>query len=236
MHFEKALEATRNDYISHIENNPFFEKLRSGSFTRLQYIAYIRETYHLIHHTVPYLELAAEKISGKDNWLHSFFSEFAHQEKGHDLLCVNDIRALGEDPTEVLSGHPSQGGWAMITQNYYLATVGNPVALIGDAVATEGLGETWAKAVADLLETKCGIPRNATTFLRVHGLDDIAHADEAREALERYGHNDTYYDDIVHAWKMTLQYYGQLFTDSLALGDLWATNRQDHSAKHELVS
>jgi hypothetical protein len=56
MYFEKALEATRNDYISHIENNPFFEKLCSGSFTRLQYLAYIRETYHLIHHTVPYLE------------------------------------------------------------------------------------------------------------------------------------------------------------------------------------
>jgi pyrroloquinoline quinone (PQQ) biosynthesis protein C len=221
MYFEKALEATKNDYTSHIENNPFFEKLRSGTFTRSQYLAYMRETYHLIHHTVPYLQLAAEQVSGEDSWLQNFFSKFAHEEKGHDLLCINDIRALGEDPAKILSGHPLRGGWAMITQNYYHATLGNPIGLIGDAVATEGLGATWAKTVADLLETKCGIPRNATTFLRVHSHDDIAHVDGAKEALERYSQDATHYADIVHTWRMTLQYYGQLFADSLALGDLW---------------
>ena len=236
MFFEKALEAIALDRKNQIENNPFFDILYSGNLTRWQYIAYLKETYHLVRHTPQMLTLAAEKVGHSDPWLRDFFKEFAHEEKGHDLLCVNDIRGLGEEPEKILSEKPLGGSWAMTTQNYYHGTLGNPISIIGYAIATEGLGSEFAKSVAELLETKYGFGRDATSFLRLHGYEDIEHVELARTAWERYSPNPSHYSDMLHTWRMTLQYYGQLFKDALALGNLWESQNRfqsEHNVQDE---
>src|SRR5262249_39613085 len=172
MHFERAVEALKDDQKHFIEEHPIFTKLRNGEFTRDQYLAYLRETYHLVKHTPSYLRIAAGNLDQDQTDLRDFYLKFAMDEAGHEKLCVHDIKALGEDPEKVLSDKPSAGCWAMITQNYYLANFGNPVALIGDSVATEGLGAGMASPSAKLLEEKYGYPRAATTFLHIHGAED----------------------------------------------------------------
>jgi pyrroloquinoline quinone (PQQ) biosynthesis protein C len=110
----------------------------------------------------------------------------------------------------------------MVTQCYFWATEGNPVALLGDAFATEEIGAASGLEVATVLETNYGIPRHATNFLRVHGSEDKRHLEAAANAISRYAGNREDYADIVYATRMTYRYYGELFTDVLELGDRWS--------------
>lgn len=205
-----------------IDSNPIFSRLAGGEITRFHYLAYLRETYHLVIHTPKYLRIAADRVAESDPRLAAYFRNFAREETGHELLCVRDIKALGEDPERILSGDPNPGAWGMITQCYFWASQGNPVALLGEAFATEELGATNGADVAKLLVADYGIPRGATNFLRVHGSVDVEHVKAAACAVGRYAGSRAQMADIVQAVKMTYRYYSHLFTDVLELGDRWA--------------
>jgi Iron-containing redox enzyme len=109
----------------------------------------------------------------------------------------------------------------MVTQCYFWASQGNPIALLGDAFATEELGFARGIEVAKVLETNYGIPSQATNFLRVHGSEDQRHLEAAARAIDWYSGDRHQYVDIDYATRMTYRYYGQLFTDVLIIGDEW---------------
>jgi pyrroloquinoline quinone (PQQ) biosynthesis protein C len=207
---------------SYIDGNPIFARLAAGDITRSHYLAYLRETYHLVKHTPNYLMIAANRVAENDERLSAYFRKFCLEETGHELLCIRDIDALGENADMILSGDPNPGAWGIVTQCYFWATQGNPIALLGDAFATEELGVARGVEVARLLETNYSIPRRATNFLRVHGSEDKKHLEAAARAIEWYAEDRDHYADIDYATKMTYRYYGQLFTDVLELGDGWS--------------
>ena len=166
------LKAHRRSYI---DCNPIFARLAGGDLTRFHYLAYLRETYHLVKHTPKYLTIAANRVAESDQRLSDYFRKFSLEETGHELLCIRDIAALGENVDIIISGESNPGVWGIVTQCYFWATQGNPVALLGDAFATEELGVARGIEVARLLETNYRIPRQATNFLRVHGSEDKEH-------------------------------------------------------------
>jgi pyrroloquinoline quinone (PQQ) biosynthesis protein C len=213
------LKAHRGHYI---DCHPIFARLAGGDLSQLHYLAYLRETYHLVRHTPKYLTIAADRVAENDKRLSAYFRKFCREETGHELLCIRDIEALGESAADILSGNPSPGAWGIITQCYFWATQGNPVALLGDALATEEIGQACGLTAATVLETNYSIPRRATNFLRVHGSEDEEHLEAAAQAIEWYAENRDHYADIEYATRMTYRYYGQLFTDVLKLGDLWS--------------
>jgi pyrroloquinoline quinone (PQQ) biosynthesis protein C len=206
----------------YIDCNPLFERLACGDITRFYYLAYLRETYHLVRHTAKYLTIAAHRVKESDERLSAYFREFCLEETGHELLCIRDIAALGENTDILISGHPSPGAWGIVTQCYFWATQGNPVALLGDAFATEELGVARGVEVARLLETNYSIPHEATNFLRLHGSEDQEHLEAAARAIEWYVEDRDHYADIDYATRMTYRNYAQLFTDVLELGDRWS--------------
>jgi len=214
-----ALKAHRRSYI---DCNPIFARLAGGDLTRFHYLAYLRETYHLVKHTPKYLTIAANRVAENDERLSAYFRKFCLEETGHELLCIRDINALGENADIIISGDPNPGAWGIVTQCYFWATQGNPVALLGDAFATEELGVARGVEVARLLETNYGIPRQATNFLRLHGSEDKEHLEAAAQAIEWYAGDRDHYADIDYATRMTYLYYGHLFTDVLELGDDWS--------------
>jgi pyrroloquinoline quinone (PQQ) biosynthesis protein C len=213
------LRAHRRIYI---DCNPIFGRLACGDLTRFHYLAYLRETYHLVRHTPKYLTIAAHRVEKSDERLSAYFRKFSLEETGHELLCIRDIGALGENADILISGDPNPGAWGIVTQCYFWATQGNPVALLGDAFATEELGVARGVEVARLLETNYSIPRQATNFLRVHGSEDKEHLEAAARAIEWYVEDRDHCADIDYATRMTYRNYGQLFTDVLELGDSWS--------------
>lgn len=217
--FDEIVESTRSDYDAFVATNPLLKLVFEGKMTRHHYIAYLRETYHLVRHTSRALSLAGARLTDDRRDLRNWFFEQVHEENGHDLFCIKDLRNLGEDPKRILDGVPSAGAWGLITQNYYMATYGNPAGILGVATATEGLGATLGSQLATFLEQRYEIPATAVTFLRSHGGFDVKHLEDAKRAINEMVSDPIDVRDITHARRMTFRSYGQLFLDVFEEGN-----------------
>lgn len=221
--YQKIIEATKQDYSEMIENNSLLTAVKAGKMSAAHYVAYLTETYHLVRHTPRMLSLGGARLSDDRRELRNWFFEQVDEENGHDLFCIKDLEHMGLNSQEILSGLPGKGAWGLITQNYFMATYGNPVGILGVATATEGLGSDFGTSFADLLTSHYGLKSNATTFLRSHGGFDARHLDDAVKALELI--RDDELDYVIHARRMTFQFYGQMFLDVLTAGDQVASGR-----------
>jgi pyrroloquinoline quinone (PQQ) biosynthesis protein C len=209
--YERIVEATEEEYRTFIENNELLKAVAAGQMTPKHYIAYLRETYHLVRHTPRMLALGGARLQDDRRQLRNWFFEQTIEENGHDLFCIKDIEHLGANPKEIVNTQPGPGAWGLVTQNYFMATYGNPVGILGVATATEGLGADFGTRFADLMTQQYALPSNTSTFLRSHGGFDAKHLEEAVSALELITPDEV--DYVIQARRMTFRYYGQLFAD-----------------------
>lgn len=215
--YDRVLEATADTYQASILENPIFYVLANGLMTKQHYIAYLKETYHLVRHTSKALAMVGAHLPDERRALRGWFFHQSVDEHNHDLFCVEDLKAIDEDPDIILDGQMMAGAWGMVTQNYYMACYGNPAAILGVATATEGLGADLASKFADLIEQKYDYPREATSFLRSHGISDQGHIEEAMNALNNLVEDERELEEIIFARRMTLKFYGQMFEDVLSV-------------------
>lgn len=216
--FDLIVKATADDYEEMILNNDLLKMVKTGGMTMRHYIAYLQQTYHLVRHTPRMLSLGGARLTDDRRELRNWFFDQVNEENGHDLFCIKDIEHLGLDPRKVIDGFPCKGAWGLITQNYFMATYGNPVGILGVATATEGLGAELGTHFANLLTSQYGMGSNSTTFLRSHGGFDARHLKEAMQALELIKEEEI--EDVVHGRRMTIHFYGQMFLDILEIGSV----------------
>lgn len=212
--YDEVVEATAEEFQQHIAGNALIKALATGQVKRGHYLAYLQQTYHLVRHTSRALALAGARLEDDRRELRNWFFHQVEEENGHDLFCIKDVSRLDEPVDEIFAGQPRSGAWGLITQNYFMATYGNPVGILGVATATEGLGATMASQLADVLIQRYGIPSNAVTFLRSHGGFDVRHLEEAKQAVNQLVHPDEV-ELVIHARRMTFINYGRLFQEAL---------------------
>ena len=217
--FDKLLSMTQSDFQKHILDNRLFAMLSERKLGAEHYVQYLVETFHLVRHTSRALALAAARIDDEQRDLRAWLLQQANEEHGHEQFCLNDLRNLGVDPELVLRQDPGAGAWGMVTQIYYLATRGCPVAILGMASATEQLGADLAGALSLQVGAALAIPKNAMTFLRSHSGFDVRHLEEARKAINLFATDEMTLRQVVNARRHTFRNYGQLFNDVAALGE-----------------
>jgi len=213
--FERVVEATQDDLVRHISSHPMLAHVMNGNMTRNQYLAYLRETYHMVRHTPRMLALAAARCEDDRRDLRNWFIEQTEEENNHDLFCIKDIKNLGVDPNIALKGAPRPGSWALVCQNYFMATYGNPVGILGVASLTEGLGASTAGGMADLLVSLYGYGTETVTFLRSHSGFDAKHLEETKRAINEMVRSPEDLDAVIQGRRMTIYYYSQMFSDCL---------------------
>ncbi|MFL6057050.1 MAG: TenA family transcriptional regulator [Actinoallomurus sp.] len=214
--FEKLLSATEKEFKAEIESNPLIEVVLSGGMKREHYVSYLRETYHMVRHTSRMLSLAGARLGDDYRGLRDWFFEQVREENNHDLFCINDLKNLGEDVERVLSVPPMPGSWGLVAQNYYMATYGSPLGILGVASLTEGLGAELGKVVADTLRQQYGLERNQVSFIKSHGGFDARHIEDVKQAVNDLLVKDSDLDEVVQGRRMTIHYYSQMFRDVLS--------------------
>ncbi|MEN2787955.1 TenA family transcriptional regulator [Sphingomonas qilianensis] len=214
--YDQVVAATSEEFGHYIGTHPMLLHLTGGSLTRGEYIAYLRETYHMVRHTPRMLALAGARCEDDRRGLRNWFIEQTEEENNHDLFCIKDLRNFGENPETVLAGQPLPGAWALVCQNYFMATYGNPAGILGVASITEGLGASTAGSMADLLTSHYGYGSDAVTFLRSHSGFDAKHLDETRRAINELVHSREDLNAVIQGRHMTIYYYAQMFNDCLA--------------------
>jgi pyrroloquinoline quinone (PQQ) biosynthesis protein C len=147
--------------------------------SRRAYAGWLAQTYHYVVHTPRVIALAASRCDLRYDHLHRQLVRYLRQESDHDLLALDDLRALGH-AIEEFPEHPLTAAFYQV--DYYRIEHETPLALFGRSLLLEGAAAAQASRTADVVSEAFG--EKTATFLRLHGREDPGHVEQAFSALE----------------------------------------------------
>ncbi|MCV2884819.1 iron-containing redox enzyme family protein [Aestuariibacter sp. AA17] len=166
-----------------LTNSPFIHEIMSGKATKALYAIYMIETYHYTKHNAKNQALVAVMGNDLPGNYQSYCFHHAHEEAGHELMALSDIRSIGFDGDAVLASKPLPATETLIAYLYWISATGNPVQRLGYSFWAEnvyGYIDPVLKAIQSTLNLT---PQNMKFFV-AHSVIDDKHADEVNEMLE----------------------------------------------------
>ena len=191
-------------------STPIIQGCLRGDVSLPSYVAFLREAYHHVRHTVPLLKAMKAALPARHAWLHGALDEYIEEEAGHDEWILNDIRACGADAEAVRHGPPGHATEVMVAYAYDLIARGNPLGFFGMVHVLEGTSVSLALMAADAIQKPLALPDAAFSYLRSHGTLDVEHTAHFELLMDRI---DDPLDQavIVHAARAFFRLYGDVF-------------------------
>jgi hypothetical protein len=144
------------------------------------YATWLAQTYYMVNHSTRLVALAGAYTPLDRNELHARFVDHAKEERGHQLICISDLKALGHE-IKSMTCFPQSA--AMYQVQYYWIQHVSAVAFFGYTLSLEHLAAEFGAEVFRRAESAHG--KNATKFLKVHAHDDVEHIAKAFEQLSK---------------------------------------------------
>jgi pyrroloquinoline quinone (PQQ) biosynthesis protein C len=164
---------------------PIIQGCLRGEVSLPSYLAFLREAYHHVRHTVPLLRAMQAALPPRLAWLHAPLQEYVVEEAGHDEWILDDIRACGGDAEAVRTGEPGDATAAMVEHAYALIARGEALGVFGMVHVLEGTSVALALAAADAIQKPLGLPDTAFGYLRSHGTLDREHCAHFARLMDR---------------------------------------------------
>ncbi|MBI5716589.1 MAG: AMP-binding protein [Burkholderiales bacterium] len=199
-------EAERRQLLA----TPIIQGALAGRVSRPSYIAFLREAYHHVRHTVPLLQAAQAALPAHHAWLRAPLDEYIEEESGHDEWILDDIAACAGDAEAVRHGRAGHATEVMIAYAYDTIARGNPLGFFGMVHVLEGTSVSLALLAADAIQKPLALPDRAFTYLRSHGTLDIEHTAHFARLMDRV-HDPADQQAIVHAAKAFFRLYREVF-------------------------
>ena len=188
---------------------PLINHSLAGRITRAQYVAFLREAYHHVKHTVPLLMACGSRLGPERAGLRAAVEQYIAEERGHDAWILDDLLACGEDAEAVRTGAPAPATELMVAYVYdYIARV-NPAGMLGMVYVLEGTSSALAARAAQAIAQALRLPPTAFTYLTSHGALDQEHVAFLRKTIEGLGSGDR--EAAVHVARMVYRLYGDIF-------------------------
>ena len=150
-----------------------------GEVSLPSYLAFLREAYHHVRHTVPLLTACRAALPPSHDWMRSAFDEYIAEEAGHDEWILDDIAAAdpgGRAAAEaVRHGRAGLATELMVAYAYDTIARVNPLGFLGMVHVLEGTSVALALMAADRIQQHLGLPDAAFVYLRSHGELDREH-------------------------------------------------------------
>lgn len=147
---------------------------------REHFAMWLAQTFHMVNHSTRLVALAGAHAPLDRNDLHARFVDHAKEERGHQLIAISDIKALGYKLEDFPCLYQSA---AMFQIQYYWIQHRNPVSFFGYTLALECMAKEFGEAVYRRAFASHGT--HACKFLKVHAQDDIEHTEKAFEQLAK---------------------------------------------------
>lgn len=189
---------------------PIIQGCLRGEVSLPSYLAFLREAYHHVRHTVPLLQASRDAMPPRHAWLRAPLDEYIADEAGHDEWILADIAACGADAQDVRHGQPGLATEVMVAYAYDTIARRNPLGFFGMVHVLEGTSVSLALLAADSIQAALQLPDRAFVYLRSHGTLDREHTAHFARLMERI---DDPQDqaDIVHAARVFFRLYGDVF-------------------------
>jgi pyrroloquinoline quinone (PQQ) biosynthesis protein C len=189
---------------------PIIQGALRGEVSLPSYLAFLREAYHHVRHTVPLLHAMKAALPARLAWLQPALDEYIEEEAGHDEWILDDICACGGDAEAVRHGQPGHATEVMVAYAYDTIARVHPLGFFGMVHVLEGTSVSLALLAADAIQKPLALPDAAFSYLRSHGTLDQAHTahfamlmDDVTDPADQAA--------IVHAARAFFRLYGEVF-------------------------
>ena len=189
---------------------PIIQGCLRGEVSVPSYLAFLREAYHHVRHTVPLLRACKAALPASNGWLRAPLDEYIEEEQGHDEWILGDIRACGFDPDVVRRGAPGHATEVMVAYAYDTIARCNPLGFFGMVHVLEGSSVALALLAAEQIQKSLGLPDAAFSYLSSHGTLDQKHTAHFERLMDRM-EDPQDQADIVHAARAFYRLYGDVF-------------------------
>lgn len=206
--YRQLLKQTELDRMS-LLSTPIIQGCLRGEVSLPSYVAFLREAYHHVRHTVPLMQAFRARIPAGREWLAPALDEYIDEEKGHDEWILDDIRACG-DLTAVRQSQPGMATEIMVAYAYDTIARRNPLGFFGMVHVLEGTSVSLALQAAEQIQKPLGLPDAAFSYLRSHGTLDQEHVQHFQLLMDQVTDPQDQ-ADIVHAARVFFRLYGDVF-------------------------
>lgn len=189
---------------------PIIQGALRGEVSLPSYLAFLREAYHHVRHTVPLLQAMKAALPARLAWLNGALDEYIAEEAGHDEWILDDIAACGGDAEAVRHGLPRHATEVMVAYAYDTIARGNPLGFFGMVHVLEGTSVSLALLAADAIQKPLSLPDAAFSYLRSHGTLDQEHTAHFALLMDRI-EDPQDQAAIVHAARAFFRLYGDVF-------------------------
>jgi pyrroloquinoline quinone (PQQ) biosynthesis protein C len=189
---------------------PIIQGALRGEVSLPSYVAFLREAFHHVRHTVSLLQAMKVALPPHHAWLHDALDEYIDEEAGHDEWILDDIRACGSDAEAVRHGAPGHATEVMVAFAYDTITRGNPLGFFGMVHVLEGTSVSLALLAADSIQQPLALPDAAFSYLRSHGTLDKEHTAHFALLMDRICEPQDQ-AAIVHGARAFYHLYGDVF-------------------------
>ena len=210
MSFYQRLATETADERAGLLGTPIIQGCLQGKVSLPAYLAFLREAYHHVSHTVPLLQACQQALPARHAWLRGPLDEYIEEEQGHELWILDDIRACGADAEAVRQGRPGHATEVMVAYAYDTIARGNPLGFFGMVHVLEGTSVAVALMAAEQIQRPLGLPDAAFSYLRSHGTLDLEHTAHFQVLMDQVEERADQ-DAIVHAAKAFYRLYGDVF-------------------------
>lgn len=189
---------------------PIIQACLRGEVSLSSYLAFLREAFHHVRHTVPLLAACKASMPARNAWLDAPLAEYIEEEQGHDQWILADIDASGGSSREVREGAPGHATEVMVAYAYDTIARRNPVGFFGMVHVLEGTSVSLALLAADRIQERLGLPDAAFSYLRSHGTLDQEHTAHFAMLMDQITDPGDQ-QDIIHAARAFYRLYGDVF-------------------------
>ena len=144
------------------------------------YANWLAQTYHYVWRSTRFAALASAKCTPDQDFFHYEFIKGVQEEKGHDLLAENDLKALGYKVSDFSESPATSCFYQTLT---YLMDYESHFSKLGYSSPLEGAAGTFF--IPDYERVKKAFGPKAVSFLRVHCEVDQRHFGEALDVIRQ---------------------------------------------------
>jgi pyrroloquinoline quinone (PQQ) biosynthesis protein C len=182
----------------------------AGRVSRTRYLAFLRQAYHHVKHTVPLLMACGSRLPDRLEWLRQGVAAYIDEEYGHEQWILNDLAAAGCDADAARTRGPSPATEVMVSYAYDTVQRRNPVGFFGMVLVLEGTSAAIATRAGEIIAAKLALPHRACTYLLSHGRLDTEHVGHFDALVDRLD-DDADRHALLHAARMFYRLYGDVF-------------------------
>jgi len=199
-----------SDFLSIIDKEVSMTGLQLVNYpwsNKAKYAMWLAQTYQMVNHSTRLVSLAGAFSGIHENDLHARFVDHAKEERGHQMICIADIKNLGFK----LEDFPALSqSVAMFQIQYYWIMFKGPTSFFGYTLALESLAQRYG----DELVGKVDLAHNpkCNRFLKTHAEDDQDHIERAYEQINKL--NDSAKKIITENLQVSCQLYRSMLVEA----------------------